>query len=249
MRFGWLFALVTLVSSAAGCATVTRGATQTIAIDTDPAGADCTFAQNGKEVATLTATPGSVVVDRRQAPLDVSCRLPGYREEQRQLPSNGKARDLLEEEGPELNAEDRAAAAGYAGAQVVSAAAPPIVAGQITSLAAVGTLFAPVAIASIVLLPAIALVDAATGAAYQYKPFLRLTLSPSSFDSMTARDAFYAQRRSELEQRAARVRSTILDRCSRIHCPTMVAEVDAQLAARQAELDRQAAAAVVPLPE
>jgi hypothetical protein len=56
-----------------GCATVIKGTTQDIAVETNPPGATCTVSRNGAQIATLSATPGKVQVSRDKSPIMVSC--------------------------------------------------------------------------------------------------------------------------------------------------------------------------------
>ena len=56
-----------------GCATVMKGTTQDIAVETNPPGATCTVSRNGAQLAVLSATPGKVQVGRDKSPLTVSC--------------------------------------------------------------------------------------------------------------------------------------------------------------------------------
>lgn len=56
-----------------GCATVIKGTTQDIAVETNPPGASCTVSRNGAQIAILSATPGKVQVSRDKSPLMVSC--------------------------------------------------------------------------------------------------------------------------------------------------------------------------------
>ena len=57
---------------AAGCATITKGTTQTVAVDTPGvAGATCTIqTQSGPRGVV---TPGSVVLDKGSSPLPITC--------------------------------------------------------------------------------------------------------------------------------------------------------------------------------
>ena len=60
-----------------GCASITNGSSQKIAIATPPvAGASCTFASNKGRWTVVT--PGSVQVEKSVESLSVKCRKPGY---------------------------------------------------------------------------------------------------------------------------------------------------------------------------
>lgn len=66
-----------LVGAVAGCASVTSGTTQVIAVNSDPAGADCTLTREGQSLGTIKA-PGPVTVKRDSRTIHVSCSMPGY---------------------------------------------------------------------------------------------------------------------------------------------------------------------------
>jgi hypothetical protein len=69
MRAWWVYSLALLL---AACATITKGTTQTVAIDTPGVpGATCTIlTQNGPQVV---ATPGSVVLSKGSSALPIQC--------------------------------------------------------------------------------------------------------------------------------------------------------------------------------
>ena len=62
----------------AGCATVTTHGFQTIAVHTEPAGADCTFSRDGTTLARVNPTPGEVLVGKSPGAMSLSCRKDGY---------------------------------------------------------------------------------------------------------------------------------------------------------------------------
>jgi hypothetical protein len=68
------FVIVIAATLASGCATVTKGTTQPVTLHTDPDGATCDVTREHKNVASLSATPGQVIVDKEWGPIDVSCR-------------------------------------------------------------------------------------------------------------------------------------------------------------------------------
>jgi hypothetical protein len=67
-----IFLIVAVCFFIAGCATITRGTTQTVAIDTPGVpGATCTIqTQSGPRGAM---TPGTVVLDKGSSPLPITC--------------------------------------------------------------------------------------------------------------------------------------------------------------------------------
>jgi hypothetical protein len=62
--------LVTIPLLGTGCATLTKGSNQTIIVATDPSGAVCELSRDGKKVAVINPTPGSIPVSVRETHLD-----------------------------------------------------------------------------------------------------------------------------------------------------------------------------------
>jgi hypothetical protein len=56
-----------------GCATVVKGTSQNISVDTNPQGATCTVTRNGSQIAVVQQTPGKVEVGRDKGALVVAC--------------------------------------------------------------------------------------------------------------------------------------------------------------------------------
>ncbi|MBK7422463.1 MAG: hypothetical protein IPJ48_04835 [Propionivibrio sp.] len=73
-----LIVIVVATTLASGCATVTKGTTQPVTLHTDPDGATCDVTRELKNVASLSATPGQVIVDKAWGSIDVSCRKSGH---------------------------------------------------------------------------------------------------------------------------------------------------------------------------
>jgi len=63
---------------ASGCASIFDGTTQRISVNTDPAGARCTFWRNGALIGDIPATPGALTVDKSRQELVIVCDKPGY---------------------------------------------------------------------------------------------------------------------------------------------------------------------------
>jgi hypothetical protein len=84
MRFFVLLAMMCLL---VGCATITRGTSQPVAIDTPGVpGATCTIqTQNGPRGVV---TPGSVVLDKGSSPLPIQCTKECYVTGSSIIPSN-----------------------------------------------------------------------------------------------------------------------------------------------------------------
>jgi hypothetical protein len=63
----------------AGCATITKGTTQSIDIQSDPAGAHCALTREGAQLGPTT-TPGAVTITLSRKPVSVLCTKEGYEE-------------------------------------------------------------------------------------------------------------------------------------------------------------------------
>jgi hypothetical protein len=61
-----------------GCATVVTGPTQTIAVNTDPEGADCQFRRKGILVGRVNPTPGTMQVGKDHESVSVLCTKEGF---------------------------------------------------------------------------------------------------------------------------------------------------------------------------
>jgi hypothetical protein len=70
--------LLAAVALCSGCATLVKGSTQTITVNTEPAGAICTLARDGKTLAIINPTPGSIPVEKASGPISVLCRRSGF---------------------------------------------------------------------------------------------------------------------------------------------------------------------------
>lgn len=77
MRFSMFAAVVTGLSMA-GCASMTSGTSQTITVNTTPAGAECEFLRQGISIGSIASTPGSLVVRRSKHDITINCSKDGY---------------------------------------------------------------------------------------------------------------------------------------------------------------------------
>ncbi len=73
-----LILLVIFAVIITGCATITTGTTQSILVDTKPAGAICRFSREGKEIGVVNPTPGMFVIDKSVIPMSAICTKDGY---------------------------------------------------------------------------------------------------------------------------------------------------------------------------
>lgn len=80
VRIGFcVFALCAMLL-ATGCATVVKGRSQILAVNTDPVGAACTLRRNDGAVGGVSPTPGTIQVSKSSTPIEVTCVLHGYLE-------------------------------------------------------------------------------------------------------------------------------------------------------------------------
>ena len=70
--------LAMLLSS--GCATIVKGSSQTLMVDTKPPGATCVFDRKGEKIGAVNPTPGSLVVEKSGEAIAVSCTKEGFQE-------------------------------------------------------------------------------------------------------------------------------------------------------------------------
>jgi len=83
--------LLSLAVLSSGCATLTKGGSQTVTVDTDPSGAMCTLTRDAKPVAVVNPTPGSVPVDKAKGAIAIACTKPGFLEAAGNLASEFQA--------------------------------------------------------------------------------------------------------------------------------------------------------------
>jgi hypothetical protein len=89
--------VVLLALLTSGCATVTQGARQNIAIDTPGVvAAECIVANAKGEVLATVATPGSVRLRSGKRPLNVACNHSGYEEARAEVKSTFNKRARLQ---------------------------------------------------------------------------------------------------------------------------------------------------------
>jgi len=77
-----------------GCATVVKGSSQTLTVDTRPPGAACVFTRKGQTIGVVNPTPGSLMVDKSSEAIAVSCTKEGYHESAASIASEFQAATL-----------------------------------------------------------------------------------------------------------------------------------------------------------
>lgn len=68
--------LISYVTS--GCATIIKGQTQDLTINTSPTGASCEITRNGEKIGKVDPTPGTVKIEKTKYDILVTCNKKGY---------------------------------------------------------------------------------------------------------------------------------------------------------------------------
>ena len=71
---------LTLLPLLAACSSIIEGRTQTMMINTNPAGASCDLVRMGQKIGSIAETPGSVTIEKTKYDLTVICNKEGYEE-------------------------------------------------------------------------------------------------------------------------------------------------------------------------
>jgi hypothetical protein len=66
--------------SATGCATIVKGKSQNITVDTKPQGAVCTLTRDGNTIAVINPTPQTIQINKDKDVITVICKKDGYLE-------------------------------------------------------------------------------------------------------------------------------------------------------------------------
>jgi len=77
--------------SLTSCASLFTGTTQSVMVETQPAGADCQVTKGGMLVGEVKSTPGYVNVHRGSVGLEIACTKPGYAVAQTSQPTEMEA--------------------------------------------------------------------------------------------------------------------------------------------------------------
>ena len=89
-EFSLIMALAILLFQT-GCATLTKSHTQSVTVTTDPPGALCVLQREGKTIAAVNPTPGTVSVEKDKDPIHVECAKHGYLDSVGELSSEFEA--------------------------------------------------------------------------------------------------------------------------------------------------------------
>jgi len=73
--------LLSVLSTAvllSACSSITEGTSQSIAISTDPSGANCALVRQGLVIGRVNPTPGAVTVDKTKHDITIECSKAGF---------------------------------------------------------------------------------------------------------------------------------------------------------------------------
>jgi hypothetical protein len=82
-RFEKRLLVVTLLATFAitsGCATIVKGSSQSVTVNTVPAAASCLLSRDGKEMAVVNPTPGTIQVGKAMGTISIKCTKIGYQD-------------------------------------------------------------------------------------------------------------------------------------------------------------------------
>lgn len=87
--------LTIAVISASGCATIVKGTSQSVTVNTDPEGAVCTLSRGGETVAVINPTPETITVDKNSLAITVLCQKEGFEDNTGTLASESEAMSVM----------------------------------------------------------------------------------------------------------------------------------------------------------
>lgn len=79
-NFRLRLAVVSLLASTCGCASILSGRHQTVTINSAPPGARCELIREGRVIGIVEKTPGAVMVQKTKHDIDVACKMEGFLE-------------------------------------------------------------------------------------------------------------------------------------------------------------------------
>lgn len=84
-------ALIVVAAMAGGCASITKGTSQSITVNTEPTGATCYLSRDGQQIAVVNPTPGTIQVGKGAGTIAVTCKKIGYQDSVGTLASSFQA--------------------------------------------------------------------------------------------------------------------------------------------------------------
>lgn len=214
MRVTSSFVASVAVAASCGCATFRHGPTQQLSIATEPAGASCEVTREGMPVGRIDATPGNIELARGAARLQFACVLSEYLEERDtiEILDHGDlqryANAVRDRERYRVRQEEWARSSDTQNAARVASQTAAVL--GVLALAHVVPIVGP-------FLPmgvygpgpdAAFVADAATGVIHGFS-LAPVRLVPERFADEAAREAFFDERRRQVEALAALARDVV----------------------------------------
>jgi hypothetical protein len=70
--------LMIAILPCAGCSSIIEGTSQEITVNTNPAGASCVLMRQSQPLATISLTPGTVLIKKTKYDITILCDKPGF---------------------------------------------------------------------------------------------------------------------------------------------------------------------------
>ena len=68
------------LATASGCASITKGTSQSVTVNTEPAGANCILSRDGQQIAVVNPTPGTITVGKASGTISILCKKTRYQD-------------------------------------------------------------------------------------------------------------------------------------------------------------------------
>ncbi|MFZ3136059.1 MAG: hypothetical protein WA126_01565 [Thermodesulfovibrionales bacterium] len=75
-----MIVMVAILACTSGCATLTKGTSQSLTITTDPSGAVCTLTRDGETIGVVNPTPGTLTIKKDKDDISVVCKKQGFQD-------------------------------------------------------------------------------------------------------------------------------------------------------------------------
>lgn len=79
------------LATASGCASIVKGTSQSVTVNTDPSAANCLLSRDGQQIAVVNPTPGTIQVGKASGTISIVCRKMGYQDAAGTLASSFQA--------------------------------------------------------------------------------------------------------------------------------------------------------------
>lgn len=87
MKHLQISSLCAVAAVSTACSTIVEGTEQSVAVNTDPTGAECRLDRDGQTLGVVNPTPGSVTVSKGRQNINVFCSRDGFEDGAGTLPS------------------------------------------------------------------------------------------------------------------------------------------------------------------